>query len=182
MSDKRYNVAVIGYGLSAKIFNIPFIVPVPTLHLYGIVQRHPTPDDDAAKDFPGVRTWRSSEEMLQDEQVDVVVVTTIPGSHFDLAKTALEKGKHVVVEKPFVPRWREAEELRKVAERVGRLCTVFQNRVCIPGRTKSSTEILSLRTVTVEKYMQFALDGRPSRSKHPRQPLSLSAHCASPTP
>jgi len=129
MSSKRYNVAVIGYGLSAKIFNIPFIQPVPELNLYGIVQRHPKPDDDASKDFPGVKTWRSSEEMLEDDQVDVVVVTTIPGSHFELTKAALEKGKHVVVEKPFVPTHKEAEELRKIAERSGKLCTVFQNRV-----------------------------------------------------
>src|SRR4051812_43681653 len=129
MASKAFNCAVIGYGLSAKTFHIPFILAVPTLKLYGVVQRHPTETDDAAKDHPGIKTWRSSEEMVQDPDVDVVVVTSIPESHFSLVKLALEAGKNVVCEKPFVDTQREADELIKLAKDKGKLLTVYQNRV-----------------------------------------------------
>lgn len=94
MSSKTYNVGVIGYGLSAKVFHIPLITIVPEFKLYAVVQRHPKPEDDAEKDHPGTKSYRSSDEMVKDPAIDVVVVTTTPQTHFELAKLALENGKH----------------------------------------------------------------------------------------
>ena len=94
MSSNSYNVGVIGYGMSAKVFHIPLITHVPEFKLYAVVQRNPKPDDDAEKDHPGIKSYRSTEEMVKDEDVHVVVVTTVPGTHFELAKLALEGGKH----------------------------------------------------------------------------------------
>jgi len=78
MSSKSYNVGIIGYGLSAKVFHIPLILAVPEFKLYAIVQRSPKPDDNAEKDHPGIKAYRSTEDMVADEKLDVVVVTTIP--------------------------------------------------------------------------------------------------------
>lgn len=94
MSAKSYNIGVIGYGLSAKVFHIPLILAVPEFKLHAIVQRSPKPNDDAGKDHPGVRVYRSAEEMVADDRLDVVVVTTTPDSHLSMAKSALEAGKH----------------------------------------------------------------------------------------
>lgn len=94
MASKIYNVGIIGYGLSAKIFHIPFISAVPEFNLYAVVQRTPKPEDDAEKDHPGIKSYRSAEEMVKDADVDVVVVTTTPDTHLALAKLALEAGKH----------------------------------------------------------------------------------------
>lgn len=94
MASKIWNVGIIGYGLSAKIFHIPFVNAVPDFKLYAIVQRSPKPNDDAEKDWPGVKSYRSTEELVKDEGVDVVIVTTAPDSHVALTKQALEAGKH----------------------------------------------------------------------------------------
>ena len=94
MSSKSWNVGVIGYGSSAKTFHLPFIQQVPELNLFAIVQRHPTPEDDAAKDFPGIKSYRSAEDLVKDGDVDVVIITTAPDSHFGLAKLSLENGKN----------------------------------------------------------------------------------------
>ena len=94
MTTKVFNVGIIGYGLSAKVFHIPLISEVPELRIHAIVQRHPKPNDDAEKDHPGIKSYRSSEEMMKDASVDLVVVTTTPETHFDLARLALESGKH----------------------------------------------------------------------------------------
>ena len=94
---KQYNVAIIGYGMSAKVFHIPLITVVPEFKLYAVVQRNPKVDDDAQKDHPDIKSFRSTEKMLEDSTVDVVVVTTTPQTHFELAKIALEHGKHGTV-------------------------------------------------------------------------------------
>ncbi|PGH07542.1 hypothetical protein AJ79_06277 [Helicocarpus griseus UAMH5409] len=128
MASKTYNVGIIGYGLSAKIFHIPFINAVPEFRLYAVVQRNPKPEDDAEKDHPGIKSYRSTEEMVKDAGVDVVVVTTTPETHLALAKLALEAGKHVIVEKPFTPTHQEADELAELSKKQNRLISVYQNR------------------------------------------------------
>lgn len=89
-----WNVGVVGYGFSAKIFHIPFVQEVPEFNLYAIVQRTPKPEDDAEKDHPGVKSYRTAQELVQDAAVDVVIITTAPDSHYELTKLALENGKH----------------------------------------------------------------------------------------
>lgn len=98
MASRVFNVGVIGYGLSAKIYQIPFITAAKNLNLYAVVQRTPKPDDDAQKDWPGIKSFRSTELLVSDPAVDVVVVTTAPDSHLELAKLALNAGKHGILE------------------------------------------------------------------------------------
>lgn len=96
--------------------------------LYGVVQRTPKPDDDAAKDHAGIKSWRSIDEVYADSAVDVVIITSPPDYHFDMAKSSLEAGKHVVVEKPFVPTAKEAAELAEISDKTGKKLAVYQNR------------------------------------------------------
>ena len=127
-ADKSINVGIIGYGLSAKVFHIPFINHSPDFNLYGIVQRTPKAGDDASKDWPDAKIYRSTDDLFSDNAVDLVVISTAPISHYDLAKKAMEKGKNVLVEKPFVPTEREARSLVEIARGRGVVLTVYQNR------------------------------------------------------
>ncbi|KAI1612025.1 NAD binding Rossmann fold oxidoreductase [Exophiala viscosa] len=128
MPGGKYNVGIIGYGLSAKTFHIPFITAVEDFNLYAIVQRTPKPNDDASKDHPNIKLYHSTDDLFKDENVHVIVVTTAPDSHLQLAKAAMLAKKHVVVEKPFTPTSAEAQELVDVAKAQGVLITVYQNR------------------------------------------------------
>lgn len=94
VASMPFNVAVVGYGLSAKVFHIPFITAVPDLRLYAVVQRTPSPDNDPAKDHPGIKVYRATDELLADDEVTLVVVTTTPESHFALTEAALKAGKN----------------------------------------------------------------------------------------
>ncbi|KAL9581802.1 MAG: hypothetical protein Q9203_005754 [Teloschistes exilis] len=123
-----YNVGIVGYGTSAKVFHIPLINSVPELNLYAITQRHPTSENDGSKDHPNVKRYAAAEDMVNDSAVHLVVVTTPPITHFELARLALENGKDVVVEKPFVPTSKEADRLIDLAKKNKRHLTVFQNR------------------------------------------------------
>ncbi|KAL2152300.1 hypothetical protein VTH82DRAFT_5484 [Thermothelomyces myriococcoides] len=126
---KQFNVGIVGYGLSAKVFHIPFIELTPSLRLHTIVQRSPTEGNSAPADHPGVLHVRTAEELLAEEAgVDVVVLCTPPDTHYRLARAALEAGKHVLVEKPFVPTAAEASELAELARARSRVLCVYQNR------------------------------------------------------
>lgn len=146
MSKSTFNAAVIGYGMSAKIFHIPLIQALPEFTLYGIVQRTPQPNNNAANDHAGIKTWTSHEYMLQDPAVDLVIVTSTPDAHYAQTRAALEAGKHVVVEKPFVPTSSEANELVALAANTGKLLTVYQNR-------RWDQDFLTLKQVLTERKL-----------------------------
>ncbi|KAI3394482.1 hypothetical protein diail_2616 [Diaporthe ilicicola] len=129
--SKKYQVGVIGYGLSAKVFQIPYIESNPGFELRAIVQRS---GNEAREQHPEATVYSSPTELLADERVEVVVVSTPPGTHFELVAAALNASKHgksavqVVVEKPFCPSSKECDELIALAENKGKILTVFQNR------------------------------------------------------
>ncbi|KAK1813840.1 hypothetical protein LTR12_011748 [Friedmanniomyces endolithicus] len=124
--DKTRRNTLVG---SAKVFHIPLVLALPSdFTLYGIVQRSPKPNDDASKDHPHAKQWHSADRVYTDPAVDVVVITSIPETHHSMCKAALEAGKHVIVEKPFVPSLAEANDLLAIAQKSGELLTVYQNR------------------------------------------------------
>ncbi len=66
--------------------------------------------------YPQARWAEAYEEMLTDPALDAVVVATPVPTHFELAKAALEAGKHVFVEKPPAMTGTEIDELVALAE------------------------------------------------------------------
>lgn len=73
---------------------------------------------------PGLRTCSDPMELLNDDGIGAVAIVTPVSSHFDLAKAALERGKHIFVEKPFTASVREAEELIELGRRKGLIIMV----------------------------------------------------------
>jgi predicted dehydrogenase len=125
MAEREIGVGVIGYGLGGRVFHAPFVNAVQGLRLAAIMQRT---GDDAAKAYPATRIARSVEELLSDNSIELVVVSTPNETHFALAKQALEAGKHVVIDKPFAATSVEALELGELAKSKGLLVIPFHNR------------------------------------------------------
>jgi predicted dehydrogenase len=71
----------------------------------------------ARKAHPNSRTVSDSAELWNSSQIDAVAVITPVWTHYELAKRALENGKHVFVEKPFTASSAQATELIEIAER-----------------------------------------------------------------
>jgi predicted dehydrogenase len=67
--------------------------------------------------FPEMRVTDDAQELLTATDIDVIAVVTPVWTHFELAKAALENGKHVFVEKPFTCTTAQAEELIELADR-----------------------------------------------------------------
>lgn len=65
--------------------------------------------------FPSARQVTEADDVFAAADVDAVCVATPVASHYALAKSALESGKHVLVEKPFVETVEQATELARLA-------------------------------------------------------------------
>ena len=71
----------------------------------------------AKRVYPAVEMTTDFSELLHSPQIDAIAVVTPVWTHFDLAKAALQNGKHVFVEKPFTSTRQQAEELIELADR-----------------------------------------------------------------
>lgn len=78
----------------------------------------------AAQQYQAIRTFTDPLEMIRSPEIDAVAVITPLSSHFELAKYALERGKHVFVEKPFASTSAEAEQLIDLADQKGLIIMV----------------------------------------------------------
>jgi len=125
MASSPIVTGLLAYGMSGRIFHAPFVALNPGFELRAVVERH---EKKAARDYPAVTSYSSVEKLLKDTAIELVIVNTPPYTHFDLAKKALEAGKHVLVEKPMVTTSEEVKTLYDLARSVGRHLMVYQNR------------------------------------------------------
>jgi scyllo-inositol 2-dehydrogenase (NADP+) len=116
---------ICSYGMSGKLFHAPFIQNHPGYELTAIVERH---KDESRGRYPQSKLYRSIDQLLADDSLQLVVVNTPTHLHFQNAKAALLAGKNVVVEKPFTIAVKEAEELNSIATQNNLLLSIYQNR------------------------------------------------------
>ncbi len=118
-------VGLIGFGLGGRVFHAPLISSVDGLELAAVLERK---SNKAQERYPKVIIYRTLEEMLADTSLDLVVVTTPNGTHYDLARRTLRAGKSVVVDKPMAVRPSEIAELIDLAAKRNLLLAPFHNR------------------------------------------------------
>ncbi|MEF1213420.1 Gfo/Idh/MocA family oxidoreductase, partial [Vibrio alginolyticus] len=125
MAYDPVKTAVIGYGYSAKTFHLPFIKALPNLTLSAISSRQ---QEAVQNDWPDAKWFSDANTLLDDSDAELVIITAPNDVHYELAKRALNNGKHVIVEKPFVTRIEDGNELIALAEEKGLVLSVFHNR------------------------------------------------------
>ncbi|TLS28069.1 hypothetical protein PpBr36_00112 [Pyricularia pennisetigena] len=137
-------VGLVGYGFSTKCFHLPYILPNTDLQVYAFLQRAEAPPKGSGVEpqhadgkmairgghctveFPDAKHYRTVDEFFGDQDIELVVICT--PNHEEFVEGALNSGKHVVVEKPFVTTSQAADRLIKLAKEKKRILTVFHNR------------------------------------------------------
>ncbi|GAO28684.1 probable oxidoreductase [Geofilum rubicundum JCM 15548] len=117
--------ALVSYGMSGKVFHAPLLKANGGFEVVKVMQRSTS---TALEVFPDACIVQTFEELLNDAEIELVIVNTPDDLHYKQAKAALEAGKHVVVEKPFVQSVKQGEELIQLAKANNLTLTVFQNR------------------------------------------------------
>lgn len=119
---------IIGYGLSGRVFHAPFIDVVEGYELTKISTSKPENVKLIEERYPVTAVVPNGKGIIEDPEIDLVIVTSPNTEHFRWAREALIAGKHVVVEKPFTVNVAEADELIEIAQRQGKILTVYHNR------------------------------------------------------
>lgn len=119
---------IIGYGLSGRVFHAPFIDVVEGYELTKISTSKPENVKHIEERYPVTAVVPNGKGIIEDPEIDLVIVTSPNTEHFRWAREALIAGKHVVVEKPFTVTVAEADELIEIAQRQGKILTVYHNR------------------------------------------------------
>lgn len=122
---KPINTALCSFGMSGWVFHAPFLNINPGFNFCAVWERT---KNLAKKKYPGVKTYRTLDDMLADDSIELVVVNTPNYTHYEYAKKSLEAGKHVVVEKPFTITVKEGNELIELAKKQDKKLSVYQNR------------------------------------------------------
>lgn len=113
---KQYGVGIIGCGnISGAYFKL---IPLyRNLKLVACADINPAASKARSEEF-GVAA-QEIDDLLSNPAVDVVVNLTVPEAHYPVSRRALEAGKHVYSEKPFVLTLEQGEALRGIADAKG---------------------------------------------------------------
>ena len=120
-------VGILGYGAIGHEHSAA-IQLTEGLALAAVCDPNPLRVEAARELAPSVRGHAGGEELLADDGVDLVIVSTPPDTHAHWALRCLEAGKHVVVEKPFCLTVAEADRQIAAAADGGLTLAVYQNR------------------------------------------------------
>ncbi|MBS1575438.1 MAG: Gfo/Idh/MocA family oxidoreductase, partial [Bacteroidetes bacterium] len=103
--SKIIKTGICSYGMSGKLFHAPFIEAHPGFELTAIVERS---KNDSRARYPNSKLYRSVDELINDPSIELIIVNTPVQTHYDIAKQAMNAGKHIIVEKPFTVTSKEA--------------------------------------------------------------------------
>jgi predicted dehydrogenase len=115
MSGTMIKCGVIGYGYWGPnvVRNLP---SVEECQVVTIAETRPAAQKRAQSAYPGINITANASEVMASSKIDAVAIVTPVWTHYSLAKTALENGKHVFVEKPFTSNAAQGEELVNLAQ------------------------------------------------------------------
>jgi predicted dehydrogenase len=96
--------------------------------------------EHARNDYPDAAHYDGIDALLKNPEVEGVSIITPHNNHFDLARSALEAGRHVVVEKPICITVGQVDELISLAKKGGKMVSAYHNR-------RWDGDILSIRSL-----------------------------------
>jgi predicted dehydrogenase len=144
-STDPIRVGVIGYGYwgpnIVRNFNA-----LDRCEVLAVCDRNAKALNRAQKTYPGVHLTTDFTEVLESPHIDAVAIVTPVWTHFDLAKKALENGKHVFVEKPFTATSAQAIELIELASKKN-LRTMVDHTFLFSGAVRKIRELVDNGTL-----------------------------------
>ena len=111
----KVRCAVIGAGWWGTTAHVPALYHHPQAELVAVQHHDPAKAERIAHDFKVPHGLTTAEEILELDGLQAVVVSSTPHLHHLQAKSALQRGLHVLVEKPMTHSAAEAEELVELA-------------------------------------------------------------------
>ena len=148
-------VGYIGLGDHALENLLPSILLTPELELTAISTRSPEKLQKFADKFNPKFTTTDWKELINADLVDLIVVSSIPQIHFEVAKGCLENGLHCFIEKPPTQNLNQLQELIKIQKNTNLKTFVGYNFSFSDSYNKLTT-VLSSSPITFGKFRFIA--------------------------
>ncbi len=119
MKKNRIHIGLLGCGGIAQT-HLEAIAHVPRVKLEAVHDLNSEAAERAARQYQ-VEAVVKADDLFKNRAVDAVVICVPPIHHFNFLKKAIEAGKHVICEKPFTITLKEAEEIKRLSKKSGKL-------------------------------------------------------------
>lgn len=116
IEDVRF--ALVGLGAWGR-HHAEAITMTPGATLVAVAARSETTAASAREAFPAVEAYTDYRQLLERDDIDVVDIVLPSHLHYEVASAALERGKHILLEKPMCLSLAECDKLIRLAERSG---------------------------------------------------------------
>lgn len=129
MSNEKLRVGILGIGMYAVYNHVPQLRETGRVEVVACARRNPerlAMAQQALQIEHGYTDWR---RMLEEEPLDAVVVSTPHHAHVEPTLAALERGLHVLVDKPMALTSTEAWTMVEAAEKANRVLMVSGSRI-----------------------------------------------------
>jgi predicted dehydrogenase len=103
------------------------------------------------KNYPSIQTVSQGNEIIGDNSIDAVVIATPVHTHYQLAKSALLSGKHVLIEKPMAASTAEAEELMEIAMQKN-LIIMVDHTFLYTGAVQKIKSLIETDSIGIPRY------------------------------
>jgi predicted dehydrogenase len=162
MTPRRRRGAIVGFGFIAEKGHLPAYLASEELEIVAVADVCGARREAAARALPGARIYESHEALLTSNtsnarDLDFIDITTPPYVHASIARTALERGLHVLCEKPLATTVEDARSAIEQADRSKRVIFPVQNYkhapVVIAVRQLLETGLIgTVRDVTLSTF------------------------------
>lgn len=115
---RRFEVGILGCGVISRTYLSDIKAFYPELHVLACADVSKDLAKKLADEFEIERAY-TTDELLADKDVEIVVNLTPPRYHVELNKKIIEAGKHCFSEKPFAHSLKEAKEVLDLADKKG---------------------------------------------------------------
>jgi len=131
-------IGIVGCGLISTLKFIPYTKSLKNrVILAGICDLNEKILKQAADRFCIRDTYTKLEDMLESKHPDAIILCTPPKTHADLAIAAMERGAHVLVEKPMALTEEDCKKMNQTAVRYGKKLGVMHNQAFNPAFEKA---------------------------------------------
>ena len=120
---ENINVAIVGLGSIAE-HHLRSFKKLSGVNLRAVMSRKKESIERVIDEYKVEIGFQDYHKLLADDKTDAIVICTPNNLHFEMAKEALNSGKHVLVEKPMASNLKEAKELCWLAEKKKRILMV----------------------------------------------------------
>jgi predicted dehydrogenase len=119
MTNRKVKIGVVGCGVVATAYYLPYLTKHPNADLVAVCDLYETRTSACMRLFGAKEQYLDYYEMIEKADIEAVLILTAPGSHVPFTLKAVERGKHVLIQKPMATNMDDARTIAAAVRKAG---------------------------------------------------------------